>query len=139
MSSRRSDEDQVFIVKPYQALVFREIIKVQDARNRGAHDVALDIFIQAVDIAPKPVRNKMKKGIEELKEAQQKAKRTRAIGVYAQNNERNRQLGEVSSTMLGPLLNKFIDILDKRGYIERDLLISGRKRSKRITTQMFEK
>lgn len=139
MSVRRGLEDQRYVVKPYYGFLLQNVIRVLEPWYNKQERIALDNFVILCSIVPKEVYQILKNDIEEVRKAREQALKVYSIGYFAQSRESNRNLKAVAFNKMWPLMRRLVSELEKRGYIEKEVLSGYRRDPKRITQDMFKR
>ena len=104
----------------YAGFVILRLNEIWGIWAEGDDVKALMLSLRFADtLMIRKIKKKLQHDVEVIREAMNKAGKTRAPNFYSTQMRRNRELRIVARHYLGPFLSKLSDLLDEAGYYER--------------------
>lgn len=119
MSGIKEAEELKAVMRPYIAFLMDKVNKIYDAWDEGDLELALSRACRLVTFLPRAIKEQLR-GDEKTITKYMNAAYGLETGIwYTTQLIQNRRTRQIAQLFLEPFVDKMIDLLDERGYLEK--------------------
>jgi len=112
-------EEVKAVMRPYVAFLMDKVNKIYDAWDEGNLELALSRACRLVTFLPRGLKKELRSDEETITKWMNGAYGLETGIWYTTQLTQNRRALQIAQVFLKPFVDKMIDLLDQRGYLER--------------------